>query len=246
MQYKGVSSYSHRIQVAHFVLPNWGNDAIREFLDCGDIACNWTSSSNMDVLREHLSYQEYPFPSLNTLSLSLYNIHTSSRPAHCKLTSNVTMAESLEAESRYGHVFSRYSKNFDGFSGINPHSIVQNIYPSSVLRKSALIPLRNFSSLIKAAAFVSSDCNSGRHSRRDELVKRVREAGFRVDGLGKCMHSVGPDSVHLARIKPGARRGQPKRNAINHYMFNFAFENSVESGYVSEKPFDALSAGITI
>jgi hypothetical protein len=26
-------------------------------------------------------------------------------------------------------------------------------------------------------------------------------------------------------------------------MFNFAFENSLEPGYVTEKPFDALIAG---
>ena len=34
-----------------------------------------------------------------------------------------------------------------------------------------------------------------------------------------------------------------KRAAIARFMFNMAFENSVEAGYVTEKPFDALLAG---
>ena len=34
-----------------------------------------------------------------------------------------------------------------------------------------------------------------------------------------------------------------KREAISKFMFNMAFENSIEEGYVTEKPFDALMAG---
>ncbi len=35
-----------------------------------------------------------------------------------------------------------------------------------------------------------------------------------------------------------------KREVLNHYYaFNMAFENSIESGYVTEKPFDALIGG---
>lgn len=34
-----------------------------------------------------------------------------------------------------------------------------------------------------------------------------------------------------------------KRAVISRFMFNMAFENSVEAGYVTEKPFDALLAG---
>jgi hypothetical protein len=34
-----------------------------------------------------------------------------------------------------------------------------------------------------------------------------------------------------------------KRDAIARFMFNMAFENSIEDGYVTEKPFDALLAG---
>jgi hypothetical protein len=34
-----------------------------------------------------------------------------------------------------------------------------------------------------------------------------------------------------------------KRQAIGRFMFNMAFENSIEDGYVTEKPFDALLAG---
>jgi hypothetical protein len=34
-----------------------------------------------------------------------------------------------------------------------------------------------------------------------------------------------------------------KREVINSYAFTMAFENSIEAGYVTEKPFDALVAG---
>jgi hypothetical protein len=34
-----------------------------------------------------------------------------------------------------------------------------------------------------------------------------------------------------------------KREAIGRFMFNMAFENSIEDGYVTEKPFDALISG---
>ena len=36
---------------------------------------------------------------------------------------------------------------------------------------------------------------------------------------------------------------QLKRDAISRFMFNMAFENSIEDGYVTEKPFDALISG---
>ena len=36
-----------------------------------------------------------------------------------------------------------------------------------------------------------------------------------------------------------------KRQAIGRFMFNMAFENSIEDGYVTEKPFDALISGAT-
>jgi Glycosyltransferase family 10 (fucosyltransferase) C-term len=35
-----------------------------------------------------------------------------------------------------------------------------------------------------------------------------------------------------------------KREAISRFMFHMAFENSIESGYVTEKPFDALLSGM--
>jgi hypothetical protein len=44
---------------------------------------------------------------------------------------------------------------------------------------------------------------------------------------------------------PEARYDMPiKRQAIARFMFNMAFENSIEDGYVTEKPFDALISGI--
>ena len=34
-----------------------------------------------------------------------------------------------------------------------------------------------------------------------------------------------------------------KKEALVRFMFNMAFENSIEDGYVTEKPFDALETG---
>jgi hypothetical protein len=57
------------------------------------------------------------------------------------------------------------------------------------------------------------------------------------------MHTVNPEGVTLPS-NPEARYDMVvKRKAIARFMFNMAFENSIEEGYVTEKPFDALIAG---
>ena len=68
---------------------------------------------------------------------------------------------------------------------------------------------------------------------------------MRVDSLGKCLHSrTGPEGVTLGVGGTAQESLQLKREAIAHYMFYFAFENTYERGYVTEKVFDALIAGV--
>lgn len=70
---------------------------------------------------------------------------------------------------------------------------------------------------------------------------------MRVDSLGKCLHSkaTGPEKpVSLGVGRTAKETLEMKREAISQYMFYLAFENTYERGYVTEKVFDALIAGV--
>ena len=68
-----------------------------------------------------------------------------------------------------------------------------------------------------------------------------------MDSLGKCHQteatSRNPGASVLGIGKTAQENLDLKRKAISRYLFHFAFENSVEPGYVTEKVFDALKAG---
>ena len=57
------------------------------------------------------------------------------------------------------------------------------------------------------------------------------------------MHQIGPEGVSLPKTRDTRYNLFLKRKTIGHFMFNMAFENSLEPGYVTEKPFDAMIAG---
>ena len=71
---------------------------------------------------------------------------------------------------------------------------------------------------------------------------------MRVDSLGKCLHSkaTSPEKkpVSLGVGRTAKESLEMKREAISQYMFYLAFENTYERGYVTEKVFDALIAGV--
>jgi hypothetical protein len=93
---------------------------------------------------------------------------------------------------------------------------------------------------------VASDCHKrdSANANRDSVVGEIRRVGFRVDGLGRCMRSAtGPEGISLPKSGDTRYNLLLKRKAIARYMFNLAFENSIEPGYVTEKPFDALLSG---
>jgi len=52
-----------------------------------------------------------------------------------------------------------------------------------------------------------------------------------------------PEGIKLEKSANSHENLYLKRKAISRYLFNFAFENSKEKGYVTEKAFDALIAG---
>lgn len=61
------------------------------------------------------------------------------------------------------------------------------------------------------------------------------------------MHSgTGPEGISLPKTRDTRYNLHLKREVIGKFLFNMAFENSQEPGYVTEKPFDALMSGVLI
>lgn len=242
--------YNHSIKVFHFMIGHWGDSRVG-LQECGNIACDWTYSDHMKHLRDNLYMTDKTFQGLETITLSLYNIHSwwertrDTKPAFCELHTNLTMAETEESKIRYFQLFDQSFLNFDGYSSTSPAADVQRVYFEAFLNRSDFLPAKNFSSMIKGASYVASDCHrrDSANANRDGVVQQIRDAGFRVDGLGRCMHSEGPEGISLPKSRDTRYNLYLKRHTIGHFLFNFAFENSLEPGYVTEKPFDALLAG---
>lgn len=57
------------------------------------------------------------------------------------------------------------------------------------------------------------------------------------------MKSKSPEGVTLEITDDTEKNLVLKREVIAKYLFNMAFENVQDSGYVTEKPWDALLAG---
>ena len=57
------------------------------------------------------------------------------------------------------------------------------------------------------------------------------------------MRNNNPDGIYLENSRDSNYRLLLKRQLIARYMFYLAFENSLEPGYVTEKPWDAHIAG---
>eukprot|EP01032_Pedospumella_encystans_P008576 gene8576-10162_t len=245
----GLIQYEHSVKVLHYILPHWG-ESVSGLQECGNIACDWTHSEHVKQLKDHLYFTE-PRNGVPTISLTMYNIHSLwermriLHPLHCDLKTNLTMTESEESKVRYGYLFDQGYKNFDGYTSTSPNAAVQRVYMETHLNSSQFLTPLNFSTLIKAASYVASDCHrhDSANADRDSVVHRIRQEGFRVDGLGRCMHQIGPEGVSLPKTRDTRYNLFLKRKTIGHFMFNMAFENSLEPGYVTEKPFDAMIAG---
>ena len=191
-------------------------------------------------------------------TLGLYSIHSWSAskwphsPDVCSLPTTFNMAESEESTGRFKKLFTTAFPLYDGNSTTHPHSTVQRTYASGMsFEMKDLMPVIPFQKKLSAAAYVASTCHSTSHSRplREHIVGRMSTL-FRVDSLGSC-HRTELTTGHPGTPTLTARIGSTdaeilllKRHAISQYKFYFAFENTIEPGYVTEKVFDALKSGV--
>ena len=214
------ASTPKRVKVFHFTIDYW-RLSVEGPHDCGsDIVCEWTHSSDMKHLRRSFRNSTTSSHSVQLpdddhdklITVSVYNIHSwlekqrEYGPATCELPSTLTIAESEESRVRYHKLFDPSFKLFDGFSTTHPSSSITRVYESAYLNASQFINegmMHNFSTLIKAAAYVAGDCHKrdNANSNRDAVVLKIRKAGFRVEGLGKCLHTVNPEGTFRQKLK---------------------------------------------
>jgi hypothetical protein len=198
------------VKVFHFTIDYW-RLSVEGDQQCGsDLTCEWTYSDDLKKLRNKFLNMtaDQNDRDQKATTVSVYNIHSwlerqkSRGPMLCELPTSLTLAETEESRTRYHGLFDSTFKHFDGFSSTHPSSNVQRVYESAYLNETQFInngKLHNFSTLIKAAAYVAGDCHKrdNANSNRDHVVHEIRKAGFRVEGLGRCMHTVNPEGMHF-------------------------------------------------
>jgi len=226
------------VKVFHFMVKHWGQ-SVTGLQNCGSpsLRCEWIHADHLPRLKQEFIDS---IKTSETITLSVYNIHSwwekrrEHAPAICELRTNLTLVESEESKVRYHGLFNPSFKNFDGYSTTHPQSNIQRVYAEVFLNdSSSFVEMGNFSSLIKGASYVASDCHKrdSANANRDVVVGDLRRTGFRADGLGQCMRTpTGPEGVHLPKTHDTRYNLVLKRQAISKYMFNLAFENSLESG----------------
>lgn len=104
-----IASANVDVKVYHYLSLNMGHP-FNGFIDCGQsMSCEWSSSLNMGILRNHFMEHQKKFESTSTsnnqtkmVTVSVYNLHEwimnshfdKTKPALCFLPTNLTMGES--------------------------------------------------------------------------------------------------------------------------------------------------------
>jgi hypothetical protein len=251
------------VKVFEYVLEDWGDFSSGTFSCNPGVKCAWGGADDLtklghmahDWTKSHSSAAIPHFSVAMYSILSLFDKYESAEPQHCQLSTNLTMFNIAEANVRFSWLTDDAYKYYDGYVSTHPNASVQYIDEGAFLDEQTFFPLKDFNSLVKAGAFIASDCHE-RHdwdlanAHREDVVRDLRTAGFRIDGLGRCLHTddIPEDgkTLDLTNFYDGSHpKGNmfAKKEVLNNYAFTMAFENSIESGYVTEKPFDALEAG---
>ena len=223
------------IQVYFCVNQPW-DLPIQGLQECGALMCNFTSSKDINYLTKMSSQHNQV---ANTLSVGVYQTQGCIKNAvrTCKPYVDLTLSSTMEAYSNFGDGENDFisHKDYDGSISVHPWATIQRAYFE--MDPTTFVPLRNYSSLVKSAVFVSTTCHVGDNTNgnRQQTIIKLRELGLRIDGLGGCLHSIGPGGVAI--------KNKDQFRAANHYMFYIAHEHSYEPGYVSEKGFNGFRAG---
>ena len=200
----------------------------------------------------------------NTVTVGLYSIHSwgagSAWPHHpdtCRLPTLLNMAESEESTTRFHKLFNAAFPGYDGNSTTSTTATVQRFYVQEFPQAQALLPVVAHKDKLVGAAYVASTChgtggqgqgiNNARRGAGREVIVSQLEGRYRIDSLGSCHRTArttrNPGQVELGRGGTAEESDLLKQRALSKYLFYFAFENTVEAGYVTEKVFDALKAG---
>lgn len=247
---------SSEIHVFQYIINHWGNMFDGD-MQCGkELKCIWKSVDQIVALAQHHNAFWASNSNPKAKTLSLYNIHSIwererlHKPPTCLVNANLTMVESEESVTRYSGLFQPSFYNYDGYSTTHPSAAVQRVYAEAFMQETDFLPNHTSADkLVEGGAYVASDCHrhDNANAHRDEVVKELRSNGIRIDGLGRCMHTEpGPEGIVLPNSRDTRYNLVLKKQVLAKYMFTMAFENSIEPGYVTEKPFDALTAGLFI
>ncbi len=207
------------------------------------------STNLLSCLKEKQQYVYSASPA--NIFVSLYHIHSWGTmtkwphgPDACSLPSHYTIAESEESHGRFHKLFKGSFVHYDGNSTTSPFATVQRTYFTG-LNTSEFLPLKPFNKLIKGASFVASTCHKGEGTTKRTSVVIQMQKLLRVDSLGRCHTTRNiPEGITLSTGKTTKETLAFKQAAISNYLFYCAFENTYEAGYVTEKVFDALIAGV--
>lgn len=254
-------SWPRSIQIFHFIdNKRWGEvdgTAIQGTFPCfatssGD-SCEVMSSdckTNLLNCLQKKQRQAY-FSSQNSLIVTLYHIHSWGAqtkwphgPDTCSLPSHYTIVESEESHGRFHKLFKGSFDHYDANSTTSPFATIQRSYFTG-LNTSEFLSLKPIHKLIKGASFVASTCHKGEGTTKRTSVVIQLQNHFRVDSLGRCHTTRNiPEGITLRTGQTTKETLALKQAAISNYMFYCAFENTYEAGYVTEKVFDALIAGV--
>ena len=253
--------WTRSVKIFHLIdNENWGEtdgSAVQGHFNCPGLdtnsVCEVLSSDCKSDLVGCLRKKRKQFidVALGDIVVSLYHIHSwgllskwPHAPDNCLFPSHYSMVESEESHGRFHKLFDTSFKSYDGNSTTHPDSTVPRTYFSG-LNNSEFLPMKSFSNLIKGASFVASTCHRVEGTTKRIAVVNQLQSEFRVDSLGRChtTRSI-PEGIVLRSGRNAQESLRLKQEAISHYMFYCAFENTYERGYVTEKVFDALIAGV--